>query len=339
MRKSYISNLRVLTTFSVVLLHSAGAHLLQFQQLPTDVWNVANLYDSFTRFAVPVFVMISGAVLLGKDEELGVFTRKRLSRILIPFIFWSLTYATLKYYPTLSELSFWESSKLIITDASLGSAIHLWYLFMIIGLYLIIPILRKWTVHYKENEIRYFLTIWLFTLCIGFFQIGLFQKINLTYFSGFIGYLVLGYYLDRVVIRYKRITTVLALGFIILGAMAIALLSKQDSLASNTIVYKYYGYMTPLVMMTATGWFILFRLKLNSSNKLLESLDQHSFGIYLVHILILGTVKSNIRPELFESSPLSLALYILMIALLTFFASYAFCLIIKRIPYINKLIG
>jgi surface polysaccharide O-acyltransferase-like enzyme len=339
MKKSYISNLRVLATFSVVLLHSAGAHLLQFHQLQLDVWNVANLFDSFTRFAVPVFVMISGAVLLGRDEDLGTFTRKRISRLLIPFIFWSLLYATLKYYSILSEFSFWKSAKLIITDASLGSAIHLWYLFMIIGLYLIIPILRKWTVLYRENEIRYFLAIWVATVVIGFFQIGLLQKVNFTYFTGFIGYLVLGYYLDRVVIRHTKMFTVMSLGFITLGAVTIAFLSRQESLANNEIVYKYYGYMTPLLMITAIGWFILFRLIATRTNKFIESIDQHSFGIYLVHILILGTVKNNIRPEAFQSTPFMICIYIFMIALVTFFASYAFCLIVKKIPYVNKLIG
>ena len=87
---NYISNLRNIATFSVIFVHAAAIYVLNFQNISLESWRIANFLDSFVRFCVPAFLMISGALLLNKEEDITVFINKRLKRVLIPFIFWTV---------------------------------------------------------------------------------------------------------------------------------------------------------------------------------------------------------------------------------------------------------
>ena len=75
--KAYLSYLRIISTFAVVILHVVAFYVLKFEEFPFKTWNIAHLIDSCIRFCVPVFLMISGALLLDKDEKLELFLTKR----------------------------------------------------------------------------------------------------------------------------------------------------------------------------------------------------------------------------------------------------------------------
>ncbi|HAK29628.1 MAG TPA: acyltransferase, partial [Sphingobacterium sp.] len=94
-RTSYISILRIVAIFLVILIHSSSGYL-NSNEFESFDWSYANWLNSFSRFAVPLFVVISGALLLQKDESTGQFYRKRLLKIVPPFLFWSIVY--LFYY-------------------------------------------------------------------------------------------------------------------------------------------------------------------------------------------------------------------------------------------------
>lgn len=89
----WFNNARVIAILAVVLLH-VSSRVVMWSELGSNDWWYANLYDSLVRWCVPVFVMISGALLLSpeKAEPLGLFYKKRASRILFPLVFWSLFY-------------------------------------------------------------------------------------------------------------------------------------------------------------------------------------------------------------------------------------------------------
>lgn len=97
----WVSLARVIAAFAVVILHVSACVFPPDLQLGTANWWWANGYDAATRWAVPVFVMISGGLLLvpGKKESLALFYKKRLSRILVPLIFWSILYLSLTADP------------------------------------------------------------------------------------------------------------------------------------------------------------------------------------------------------------------------------------------------
>src|ERR1700743_3443674 len=88
----WINNLRIVAMFLVVVLHTTSPMLMAYGKEPDSYWLIADFYNALARFGVPVFVMITGALLLHREYELGDFLKRRLTRILWPFLFWSFVY-------------------------------------------------------------------------------------------------------------------------------------------------------------------------------------------------------------------------------------------------------
>ena len=142
------------------------------------------MFSEIVRYAVPIFLMLSGALLLNRDIELGYFLKHKITRIAYPFIFYLI-------------LSFILS---LFTDKGFSYNIfsQSWYFWMIFGVYLAVPIINKFIQYASIREIEYFIIV--FLLASIFYQFVLFYKFdnyfNLNFFAAPIGFLVLGYYLS-----------------------------------------------------------------------------------------------------------------------------------------------
>ena len=186
-----LDNLRVLATFTVILVHVS--HPLT-EQIHHQYWWVANLYDSSARFCVPIFLMISGSLLLDKQEGIKSFLSRRITRILLPFLFWNTVYLLVDQYFLYENSKQFFGINEIIKAYLKGASFHFWYVYMILGLYLFIPFLTVWTTLKKQSQMLYFLGIWLITITVSCLPLRYQQySTELPYFSGFVGYLILGY--------------------------------------------------------------------------------------------------------------------------------------------------
>ena len=121
-------------------------------------WVVANLYDSVSRWSVPVMVMISGLLLLDPQKEypIKIFFKKRFNKILIPLVFWSIVYTIWKYK---TGIIAWQPlpAGLILKSFIDGTVFyHLWFVYMIIGLYISTPILRIFIKHATRERYEIF---------------------------------------------------------------------------------------------------------------------------------------------------------------------------------------
>ena len=158
----WINSLRLIALYAVIVLHATAPLLAEQGKISTFNWWTADVFNALVRFAVPVFVMITGALLLPKDYEIAGFLKKRLGRVVIPFLFWSLVYVWYSWYN--EELVFtkdaWVDIKMVLHLLKYGSSYHLWYVYMLIGLYFFIPVLSKFVKHATENEILYYLLVW-----------------------------------------------------------------------------------------------------------------------------------------------------------------------------------
>lgn len=96
-RKIYIDYLRAAATIAVIFIHSTAVWYGRIREIDQISWWIANILNAASRFAVPVFVMISGAVLLGNSMTVGDFYRKRAFRLVPPIIFWSIFYLLFQY--------------------------------------------------------------------------------------------------------------------------------------------------------------------------------------------------------------------------------------------------
>ncbi|TKC05662.1 hypothetical protein FA048_18290 [Pedobacter polaris] len=290
---SWLDNLRVIATISVIFLHVAAPFLYKFTKISGFNWWTANVYDSLVRFSVPIFVMITGALLLPKDYQLNDYLKKRVVRIIFPFLFWISIYSIHVLYLLKNgfKLPFLQMLTIGSTTFAYRTTYHFWYIYMIIGIYLFIPILSKWIKNAKEKEIHYFLLLWIVAIIIAQ---PLFSKyvpdFNLQYFAGFIGYVVLGYYLS--IRNFENVKHIKAIALLIFatGVLLTVFGTYFLSLISGRFVIDLYTYFSPNVIIAAVGLFLFFK-HINLANPIWKAIrkfiNKHSFGIYFIHILVL----------------------------------------------------
>ncbi|MGM9477887.1 acyltransferase [Pedobacter sp. GSP4] len=279
--------LRVLGTVSVIFLHIAANTASQYGNISTVFWWVGNVYDSSVRFCVPIFVMLTGALLLNEEVEISGFLRRRVIRVVLPLFFWSLVYILNSLNGV--EMSAMALIRNIYTSMARGSAYHLWYVYMIIGIYLFIPIIGKWVRNCSEKEMLYFLCIWLLTLFLNQPFIHKFKiNIDLTYFSGYLGYLILGYYLSKKTFKHEIRVKCIAVFLIIIGIGITAVGTYLVSKYKGEMNGAFYSYLTPNVLLIAVGVFVSFKTSnFTGQNYIIKFINKYSYGIYLVHILVL----------------------------------------------------
>lgn len=297
-RMIYADILKIVAIIAIIILHSSGPLLYKFNSIKLSWWWIGNIIDSATRWGVPIFIMVSGMLLLDpkKDESIREFLSKRFNRVLIPFIFWGVGYTILSYYKLIIE--FQPLPILNIIEKLLTGQVfyHLWFIYMILGLYIVTPIIRIYVKNADLNNLRYFIIIWFITN--GFFifiqKISNFKLgIDLSFFVGFIGYYILGHYLHITNFNKKQINYIyfLSIGSFIATAIGTYILTLTDNGVFNEALYDY---LSPNVILMSVGIFVF--IKNYNWNGLIENrINVHRiiefssliFGIYLVHALIL----------------------------------------------------
>lgn len=287
----WIDSLRVLATFSVIILHVACSILYQYGSISNLDWWVGNIYDSSVRFCVPIFLMISGTLILSKTyESIGEYLRKRVLRILFPFLFWSIIYITRDLFFKFNHgeyLSFIEVLKFIFLRLKDGASFHLWYVYMIIGLYLFFPIIGKWINKSNKHEIKYFLGIWVLAILAQLpFVKEFMPNIDFYYFSGYIGLPILGYYLNQISFNFNRkriIYIVSILAGILITIFGTYLITKYK----GSFYHGFYDYLSLNVIFVSAGIFLFFKDFVRFNSKTILFFSKYSYGTYLIHILVL----------------------------------------------------
>lgn len=214
-----------------------------------------------------------------------------------------------------------------------------WFFWMIFGVYLIMPIFNKWIRNSDIREVEYFLVIWLVT-CLFDFTLFIDFPINLTYFSGPIGLVVLGYYLkntERKLLNNPYFGIILCIASY--GLMVA--LTYAFSPTNDETIFEFYRYSI-IVVAEIIGIFIFAKnfgklnINISSNNifgKLISSLAFYSYGIYLTHRVFLIFVYTYIayRLSCFEM--------IFCYFFATLIISWVVLAILNRVPYLNKVIG
>ena len=266
---------------AVIMIHIAGPNM--YHHLFSGTWWMANGLDTISRFAVPLFLMISGALLLHKEEQLGVFARKRAIKIAVPFLGWSLVYYVLAYGLNGTILGF--GKEMIGTSTHY----HLWYFNLIIPLYFFIPLLRKVVAHIPLSYIWYYALVSaaLSTVTKMISWMGGDLKVYENPFSTGVAFLLLGYAITHreMKIRYLNWAGTISIGVIFTGTY---LLCFHDQ-AFNGILYDALGLF---VMMQTVMIFAFVYQKQDAFNRIGQSmlirlLSVHSFGIYLIHPIVI----------------------------------------------------
>ena len=330
--------MRALAIISVILVHvydGGTRHLIvsEYGAVPSLNWFVCSFIINFFRIGVPLFLMLSGALSLGRDWTIRSFLSKRLPRIVYPFIFWLLFLSMMLVLIN----SFIHPLKIHglysrITVGALGKNNYFyqdWFFWMILGTYLIMPVFNKWIQHSEMKELEYFLCIWLIT-CLFDFTLKMPFPVKLIYFTSPIGLVVLGYYLrytDSELFNKKYFAILLILFSI--GPMRIC----SYHYSNLSYVYRFDRYAISMAL-NAAGVFLLFKnFNFNPKGILrdfIRKVAQYSYGIYLIRIAVL-----SVTIELFEKT-MPYNLWTISLVLITLFVPMGILYLFSHVPYLKN---
>lgn len=338
-RKWYIDRLRVVSIAAVVVIHTAAQYWGSLDAASYEWW-VANVFDGLTRWAVPVFVMISGALFLDDNRETSIraLYAKNILKIVILILFWGFVYAALYSPPDSLSLA---DIKSFAKDWLFGHY-HMWFLYMIAGLYALVPILRCIT--RSEVVLNYFLALGFALNSVVPFLASFgplsdlttfFAKISIQMPVGFSFYFVLGYKLAKTDFSSRDARLVYILG--IIGGIATVLLTGWASLVASAPTQTYYSYFMPPVALTAVAVFVFAERRdrvprSSNSKKRLLALSKASLGVYMVHIMVLDTL---LRCGI-DSMCVNPIIAIPATAGIAIIVSFVISLLLGKIPLVGK---
>ncbi len=343
----WIDVIRFLASFGIVFIHVAADVIAQYDKVPRLDWWLVNLLDSLVRGCVCLFIMVSGALLLMPSEQsIGDFFKKRLNRILIPFLVWSVLYLVWKKYLLQADFSWSEGFSRIAKNQV---HFHLWFFYALIGIYLVTPILRIFVRYAKPAHVLYFVGLWFVLASIWPFAQD-FSKIFLGVkpefylpvgiVQGMIGYFVLGYYLRAMapakIEKHAPWAAFITLGVCIAGTYAVCLKTGYYHVL-------FYENTAPNVAIYAAALFLIAKSTAPQmeawsprAKSILGELSKASFGVYLMHPMVMEAVEKGRLG--FKVSPLenSSVLTVLGATGVIYLISLAVTLVVLRVPFLRR---
>ncbi len=344
-RLAYLSYLRVLAIVAVVTIHVSGLTIGMTGLRGSGTWWVATALNNASTWSVPVFVMISGALLLepARDEGAIDFYRRRLDRIGIPLLFWHLFYVGFRF--TQGENLTVEKLAKNLLQAHVYTALYFFWL--ILGLYLITPILRGFIAHARQRDVA-FMTGVVTAGCLLYEPVHYFMgymgwaeppSLNvMTYFMPYVGFYLLGYVLrDTVLSRGRLVAAVLACAAIF---------------AETTWQYAHvrdYPLLTALLPVNTLGLlpatsavlvFLIVRTLVPPTSRLARPphakrwryLGDITLGVFVTHLVVLEALMLVPGLEGGASNLPELAFLLAGTVAGAFVASA----VLKRIPLVNR---
>lgn len=330
----YLDLLRVMAIFGVIVIHVfCTDYPASF--ISSD-WYVALVGDSMVRWAVPVLVMISGALFLRPEKEITIPTllKKHIPHLLIAYIFWTLAYGIVV---TWFKTSY--KGEPFTIGYLLTPHFHLWFLPMLMGVYLLVPLLRK--IAKDDKLLRYALLIWLVYITLSFVKpdiIGIRQITNLFNVNiviGYAGYALCGYYLSQKTFSKRQRWLLYILG--IIGLAVTISGNLVFSLAKGESNEFFWNCLSPQVIAMASALFILVKeISPKAGKSVLWFVDyvrKDLFGIYLTHALwLLLLDRDPIR------NCCNQAITLPMITIAVFILSLYTTKLIRLIPGVKKVV-
>ena len=340
----YIDILRVMACFSVIMLHTSAQ---PWYNLPVDSvgFKIANSYDALFRFGVPVFVMISGALFLEpkKEPDIKRLYRHNILRLAVLYVFWSCLYGLMDCRGFDPAGIGWKD---IAREMILGRY-HLWFLPMIMGIYVLLPVLQVWIRHASKQNIEYFLLLFFFCqiLCetiralyssgITDYVLNLFQP---EMVCSYLGYFVLGYYLVHIGVNRKwhKLISAGAVRGGILNVLLGNFLAERAGEPTGAI-YDSFGIFTALISAALVIWAKeTFSEKRpgRRMEKFFREISASTLGVYVMHVGLIEVLgKHGI-----DSQRVPLILGIPLLAVLCFVVCFAVSAVLRRIPVAGRYI-
>lgn len=366
-RIAFIDYIRVVACLMVMLVHASenfyaadtsglAGNMSMLATEQNRLW-VAFYDGALGRVSVPLFMIVSAFLLVPLRQGLTMtqFYRRRFLRILPPFVLFLLLYT---FLPLLWGGMTWEQSLadlrlLPFNFPSMGG--HLWFMYPLISLYLIIPVVSPWLERASAHDERIFLYIFAFSTLIPWLHRFVSPELwgecfwnqfsMLWYCSGYLGYLVLAHYI-RVHLAHWTRDRRLRVGTVcfVIGAAFTAWSfwwKGEPGLLIETPMLEWsWEFCTPNVLLATFGLFLLFTcIRRRQAPALIVMLSRLSFGMYLMHLFFLAPIATWLIDGNVADPLVPTWLAIPVIAILTFICCAVTTRLLSLLPGSDYIVG
>lgn len=339
-RRTELDILRMLATIAVIVIHLCGSTVKSLD-VNTSVWALVNCVHSSASWSVPVFVMISGCLFLNSEKKLTLrdIYGKYIKHIAVCFVVWSAVFQLYYYFFTNSELNLDG----FLCELIIGPY-PFWYLYMIIGLYMIVPFLRTFSVN--KRLLQYFITLFILFSVITNYATNLpvigdvvntvLGKASFYFVLGFTGYYILGHYIMQYNFSLKWEIAIYFLGIVgvLISCIGTTLQSRQQGEYNEW----FSKYLMPNVIFESMAVFTLFVKRISKIRfsektvKLFATLTQLGFGVYLIHALVIEGFNLHGIDILMYSTVVMIPALTVMVYVISLVLTY----LIRKVPFIGK---
>ena len=315
-----------------------------------QLWWASDVYNSLARTCVPLFIMLTGALLLQPskaDEPIKVFFKKRWKRIGIPIVFWAVAYFAWRFFVNGEALNLTS----IVQSVLAGPYYHFWYLYVLIGIYLFTPVIRVIVAHADPRIIKYFLLVWfvgtgiipLLTLYTIISPQTTWFNQNVFVITGLVGYFVLGAYVTKLKLRSSILLLVFALSSVwtIVGTYFLV----------GTMGERYSQFFLDAssfnVILASAALFLLLAAvpsqnvenRFPRAKNVLKLISNNTLPIYLFHVMVLETLQKGYLGFKLSVMTMNPIVEIPLITVVTLLISLAIIVPLKKIPHMKDIIG
>lgn len=307
MRKIYLDVAKIMACMAVIMQHNVSL------DVEDGLWFIRYFYYYICRFAVPVFVMATGILMLGSERNITYsnIIKKYLPRVVFPFIgiVYVIEFTDALNMGTLHMGLLYEPLLHVFLNRV---SVPYWYIYMAAGIYLVLPYIKKMVRDCSKRELEYFLLMFFTVRSIapfldlvlrGEYIMNLVNALQMSIFNGYIGYLVLGYYIDTYM---KNISGKRFKAYIIINITSIILPLVIVWFGQGS-VFDFKNWFSDIfspniIIFSVTFLLILkevFKKRNDHDFTPVIKISQSTFGIYLLHVYMLqvfnlaGFIKSE----------------------------------------------
>lgn len=341
MKKEKLLNIEAMRIFAIlctIMIHVTNVYFRAYKVIPHDYFFFSVLFNSVARICVPVFFMISGALLIPKEEDLVKY-RKRIVKFVIVLAVWSVIYMLFNNSLNIKSIvaSFFNAE---------SSSRHLWYMYALLGLYLALPFIRRMCNNMTEKEENLFLILWctLSGLQVLYMPLAraFVKGIDITYpapiieAAYYLGYFVCGHILYKRYKDYKatkKTNWYIVLAYVV-STLITALVTYFASIKVNRNYDIFFWYRSIFIIISSACVFLFFVVNKDKfKSEKIADFSKYTFGIYLIHGIFFGLIRDNYPyincNSLYMTIPLVLLIYLI---------SLVATIILKKIPYVKELL-
>lgn len=344
--KIHLNYIRVISCILVVTVHVSANQYDSISPRSLE-WNVMNFYDCLGILGVPLFVMISGSLMISspKSNSIGYILKKSFKLFMLYYI-WAFIYKIIFFLENGSEISYLSIKDDIVLDTLIEKVhYHLWFFPMLIALYLLVPIMKQLCSSISVMQyclvMNFVIVLFFQTICSYDFPYrtivqATLERIPITFFAHYVGYFILGYYLESYACKFKKSNCFILYGASIFSFACVVFLCGYDAYLKNETSVIVNNPLTVFHFIACSGVYVFFKRQTACFSRfpsIVNRIAPLTLGIYLVHpFLIDGLANSGVTtlliPPLF-SIPLIVGIVVLGSAVITY--------IFSKVPVVSQL--